>query len=116
MELFENAQVVNRVAITLVKNQVFWDWLKYIGPELRLGENEKKDLNTYLISSSEELRTIEEILAPHFRIIFEHELAEWHMDPDLGPEQRDRKTFLQWLTIHQGGVVFDLSRSPLRKH
>lgn len=110
---------VNRAALIVKPKKPFFDWLIYTSneydkPEERIDpktvDREGMDSkNVYLMPVYDENKQYDEILKKHYSKIFNSELNDWYIDPDMWPKDRSWKEFLKWFEYEVQTVVYDLA-------
>lgn len=104
-------RILNRTAITLTAKQPFIDWINNAEDDdfsITL-EQLQEDTHVYLIPESGDKIpfTVETVVKPHFKAIFEEELSGWFTPEAMWPKRRGFKTFLEWFDVHLHSVVLD---------
>ena len=106
-------KTINRTVIVVTPKKPFIDWVNSFEDG---GAKLKPTLvnhTAYLIPEKYDELNYENFLKNNFNFIFEEELNSWMTDPDLWPQDRDFKTFLDWFVIGACDTVIDLSDEPI---
>ena len=99
--------MINRGALLIRPKQPFLDWAEGLDDSGFLPDVEGEQ-TVYLIPSFEMEDEAWEMVEEIFPVVFENELAGWHMDESAWPKDRDFAMFQQWFSIELHSIVEDL--------
>ncbi|NBV41403.1 hypothetical protein EBR96_01345 [bacterium] len=106
-----------KVGIVLRPNFPFIKWIKSAvkGTEFEedvmgiVAEKSQSEGHIYLLPTRDGIEEIDDLLKSGYRTIFENELMEWQIDPDLWPKELSYPLFQQWFTVAIHDLIFELS-------
>ena len=99
--------MINRSALLVTPKEPYFQWAEQLpggGPSAR----DRTERVVFLVPEIVDPRHAKEIIKGASRIIFEHELWAWHMEPADWPKKRNYKTFLEWFDVEVNSPVMDL--------
>ena len=110
---------VNRSVVVIKPKQPLFHWLNTLpfdqeDAPLTL-ENLRQDCNALLVPPVEAFADSRDFIRPHWRDIFEAELADWDQDESVWPEKRTPNLFQQWFEVEIHSVLTDLVTAPLSR-
>ncbi len=106
-------EFVNRTALVVRPKQPYIDWADSFddgGPKYDPDHHQAK---VFLIDEVEDTRDIKKVVRRCWQAIFEEEINSWMRDPDVWPQRRTLKVFLEWFEVEVCDVVLDLGRGPI---
>jgi hypothetical protein len=112
-------KLINRGIMLVKPNNYFLDWLNQL-PDSVPGESHftiediRKDCTAFLLPDVVSEGSIDFIIEPIKTNLFEMELADWCIDPDLWPADRTSETFDQWFDLEYHSMVWDLLELPIQ--
>ena len=105
---------IDRSLMVVKPRQPFLDWVQSVDYEEGLSlDHIREDSSAYLIPQYWENSEQAAILDRCYEVLFEAELESWYTDPELWPQERDLKMFLEWFEVEFHSVVFDLGDPPI---
>jgi hypothetical protein len=106
---------IDRSLMIVKPNQPFLDWVQSVDYEEDLTlDFVREDSSAYLIPQLWENSEQAVILEWCYEVLFEAELDSWFTDPELWPQERDLKMFLEWFDVEFHSLVFDLGEVPIQ--
>jgi hypothetical protein len=101
---------INRAAIVVRPLTPWLDWAASLddGP---LANSD--DLCSVYLVDADENESPDQILRRNFVLIFEEQLASWHLNEDDWPARRTFALFQQWFTAEVVDLVIDLEQGPI---
>ena len=108
------APVINRSLLIVRVKAPFIDWANSIddGPQASL---ETHDPYAYLVDDVEDPSDLSRVERARWRVIFEHQLANWYRDPKAWPRRRSLRMFREWFTTELHPMVLDVGRRPIEE-
>jgi hypothetical protein len=96
------------MAVVVFLREPMVDWLNGVDPDnpVWMGSLSERG-NVYLIPEFEDLDEAEAHLEEIYDEIFTNELAEWHEDRKIWPQDRTFEMFLEWFDVVYDVAVFD---------
>jgi hypothetical protein len=105
---------IDRSLLVVKPKKPFFDWVQAVSYDEDLTlEDVREDASAYLIPELESPDEEAEILKKCYEDIFGSQLSSWYIDPQVWPQQRDFKMFLEWFDIEFHSLVFDLLNEPI---
>lgn len=106
---------IDRSLMVVRPKQPFLDWVQSVDYDKDLTLELVRDEPTaYLIPQLWDDAEQAAILEWCYEEVFEAELESWYTDPDLWPQERDLKMFLDWFDVEFHSLVFDLCDTPIQ--
>ncbi len=106
-------EFVNRTALVVRPKQPYIDWANSFddgGPKYDPDLHQAK---VFLIDEAADTRDIKKVVRRLWPAIFEEELNSWMRDPDVWPQRRTLKVFVEWFEVEVCELVFDLGKKPI---
>jgi len=106
------APLINRSLLMVRVKAPFIEWANSLddGPKANL---ETYETYLYLVDDAEDPRDLSRIERQVWKLIFEHQLANWHRDPGDWPRKRTLKIFHKWFETELHLSLFDVSSGPI---
>jgi hypothetical protein len=105
---------INRCLLIVKPKQPFFDWVQSVDHDDDLTlDYIREDSTAYLVPEYELNSEQAEILEWCFELLFEVELDSWYIDPNLWPQERNLKMFLEWFDVEFHSMVVDLGEPPI---
>ena len=106
-------RVINRIAVTLVGAQPYFDWTRQKPADANAGILSVVRANTFgsafLLPELELEEDVREWIEENAGWLFEFQLAAWTEDEASWPPLRDLKTFREWFRVDIHSVVVDVA-------
>ncbi len=106
-------EFMNRMALVVRPKHLYIDWADSFddgGPKYDPDQHQAK---VFLIDEVADTRDIKKVVRRYWQAIFEEELNSWMRDPDVWPQRRTLKVFLEWFDVEVCDVVLDLGKGPI---
>ena len=104
--------MINRSAVSVSRKQPFWDWADQLDDaDPRAAEDQESTV--YLLPSYDDDVEAMEQLSKVWDVIFQEELAGWHLIEEDWPSNRTFAMFRKWFDFEFHSVVEDLCDFPL---
>lgn len=105
---------VNRGLVLLRPRQPFVDWVIQTDPGTPVPEDLARDaVGAFLIPDFAMTADSYAWIRENFATMFEIQLRDWYMDPDMWPTGRDWETFNEWFEVEFTDITWDLVDAPL---
>ena len=107
--------MVNRAVLIIRYKQPFADWINAVDPNPRHTitlDDANQDTTAYLVDVEDE-HELDRWLKRNALALFEEELNNWYIDPDLWPRKRSAALFKKWCTLELHTVVEDTGGRPI---
>ena len=106
---------INRMAVVVKLNQVFYDWANRVDPDNPVREGVIREGTVYLIPEFDDISQAEKYIQKNYRDIFNNELNSWYTDESLWPRSRTYTMFREWITLEICEMIFDTINKPIAK-
>jgi hypothetical protein len=106
---------INRSAILVRPKEPYLRWASSIDEDApRQTEILRNRTTVYLVDDLETPAAERRMLRRVFPLIFEAELAAWHLNESDWPQRRDFKAFQEWFAVEIQSEVFDLGSRQIQ--
>lgn len=106
-------ELSNRSPVIISPKDSFEKWAKlYNESSDEECEQRLKETHVYLIDWAYR-ETLEDVLKPYYKEIFEYELMSWNSIESEWPQNRNYELFLEWFEVRLGNDLFDLETEEI---
>lgn len=107
---------LNRDALVIRPAEPFIRWAMEVfnDSEEEVRETLAIEPNVFLIPESEEIEVTDELLEPHWKVLFQELLEAWCTHRKSWPHPRSLAMFREWFHIEHCSLVLDRGRSAPR--
>jgi hypothetical protein len=116
----EPLYVTNRVVAVLLPKAPFVEWINAADPVAINAtityDDARAEPSAFLIPTDQADDPDEpgkRWIQRNWKLLFEHLLGDWYVDPALWPRNRTIKMFREWCEVRVHSMVFDYADTPL---